>query len=71
MDINDVNHPNNEGKFLPGDSVENCLYEWDEPGWVVITTEDEDGYFEIVNSRDDILFVHRNQVSFVERYLST
>lgn len=70
MNIQDDNHPNNGGKFLEGDMV---IYnpswsDYDSPGWVVITDEDEDGYFEIVNSNDDILDVDRNDVSFVERY---
>lgn len=55
-------------KFLSGDSVEYTGNEWDEPGWVVITDEDEDGCFEIVNSHDDILEVSRDDVSFTARY---
>lgn len=57
-------------KFLSGDSVTFCpmWQEWDEPGWVVITDEDEDGCFEIVNSHDDIHEVNRDQVSFDARY---
>jgi hypothetical protein len=68
MNINNPNHPNNGGKFKTGDMVENTMNEWDEPGWIVASDEDEYGCFEIVNSRDDILEVCRENVSFVERY---
>jgi hypothetical protein len=70
MDIQDELCPNNGGKFLTGDMVEYSplWQEWDSPGWVVITDEDEEGYFEIVNSSDDIVETNRDEVSFTARY---
>lgn len=70
MDIQDDNHPNNGGKFKAGDMVEYSpmWQEWDSPGWIVCTDEDEDGCFDIVNTHDDMIETNREEVSFVERY---